>query len=594
MPNPTVDILMATYNGERYVAEQIESIQRQTYGNWRLLISDDCSTDCTLDVVRSYAAADPRIRVVSEGVRLGGAKEYFFALMGLIQAPFFMFSDQDDVWLPSKVEKCLAKMQQLEAERDSEVPLLVFTDMKVVNEGLCVVAESFERYENLNPDRTALKQVLAQAVGAGCTFLANRLVASLATRCEDVSAVAMHDWWVTLVAASFGQIGYIDEPLSLYRQHGDNEVGANRFSPATWVGKFGNMVAREGIVAAQAGCFLDTFCSELDIDQKVSCACLAGSMGADGAANVVRLFASGSWKVGTRKLGQLLVSVRGGVVAIVVCYRPDLERLSENLDAIAPQVAAVIAYSNDASATAELPSLLAKHGCIWCEDSANEGLAKALNHTCETAAMLGASYVLLLDQDSVSSEGMVEGLLDCMAEGVGIVSPQIVDRNKLEGASDDISVKSIKRAITSGALVSLAAWRAVGGFDERLFVDWVDYEFSCNLRSHGWRLLRNNQVHLLHEMGHREYAFSTPGLHGRRAWYRTNHAKSRLRDKARSWTITLDKYRGTKAGHEEARYIRAIKIRDLVLERDRMGTLRAFHEGKREGLKALASEGRGV
>lgn len=77
MTEPLIDILMATYNGERFIAEQIESIQRQSYKNWRLLVSDDCSTDGTLDVVRRYAAEDGRIRIVSEGVKHGGLRRIF-------------------------------------------------------------------------------------------------------------------------------------------------------------------------------------------------------------------------------------------------------------------------------------------------------------------------------------------------------------------------------------------------------------------------------------------------------------------------------------------------------------------------------------
>ena len=78
MSEPLVDILMATYNGERYIGEQIESIRRQTWRNWRLLVSDDCSNDGTLDIVRGYAAEDDRIRIVSEGVRFGGLRRISF------------------------------------------------------------------------------------------------------------------------------------------------------------------------------------------------------------------------------------------------------------------------------------------------------------------------------------------------------------------------------------------------------------------------------------------------------------------------------------------------------------------------------------
>jgi GT2 family glycosyltransferase len=587
-----VDILMATYNGERYVAEQIESIQRQSHQDWRLLVSDDCSTDDTLDIVRSYATKDSRISVVSEGVRHGGAKENFMALLAKSDSPYVMFCDQDDVWLPEKVSTMLAEERELEAG-DRNMPCLAFSDLRVVDENLATVVESFERLQGFDPARTTFAQCLAQGTGAGCTFIMNRRLVELAVRYDSLDQVIMHDWWAMLAAAAFGRIGYVDRPLALYRQRGENEVGARKFSAAGWLGKTDDMAEWERAVARQAGCFLDTFASELDADQKVSCACLAGSMGPVGARNVLGLFASGAWKAGSRKIGQLLVSVRGGVVAIVVTYKPDMKRLDENLSATEPQVTCALAYCNDAEDSPVLPAFLEERGCVYCPDQSNSGLAHALNEACRAAGALGARYVLLLDQDSVPEAGMVDGLLSCISDGVALVSPQIVDRNKREGKSADTSVVPIKRAITSGALVDLGAWERVGGFDERLFVDWVDYEFSCDLRLHGYKLLRNNSVALLHEMGHREYAFTVPVPHGGRPFYRTNHSKSRLRDKARSWAITKGKYAHTKVGRDERRYIAALTLRDLVLERDRMGTIKAFIDGSRDGRRCLVQQNGG-
>lgn len=275
----------------------------------------------------------------------------------------------------------------------------------------------------------------------------------------------------------------------------------------------------------------------------------------------------------------------------MVSYRPDNERLGENLSAIESQVAATLVFCNDAANSSGLPDMLAGSGCAWNECAENGGLSKALNRACECANALGARHVLLLDQDSVAGEGMVAGLLSCMGGNVALAAPQVVDRNKREGAVDDASVVSIKRSITSGSLVSLDAWRAVGGFDERLFVDWVDYEFSCNLRAHGYGMVRDNGVTLLHEMGRREYAFTLPMPKGGRPFYRTNHSKARLKDKARSWAIVKKKYGWSKAGREERSYIVAIKARDLALERGRVATLRAFREGAKEGRAAVSAKG---
>ena len=229
MSEPLIDILMATYNGERFVGEQIESIQAQTYGNWRLLVSDDCSSDGTLDVVCRYAAEDERIRIVSEDVRYGGAKENFFALMSKTDAPYAMFCDQDDVWLPEKIEKSLTAVALKELEIGDNFPVALYTDMTVVDAGLCTLADSFldqERKKYLNGD---LHGFLSISGAAGCTMLFNRTLVDV-VGCGNFSAALMHDWWLAIVASSCGALIYFDEPTVLYRQHGDNELGADSYS----------------------------------------------------------------------------------------------------------------------------------------------------------------------------------------------------------------------------------------------------------------------------------------------------------------------------------------------------------------------------
>ncbi len=133
MQDPLIDILMATYNGERFVGEQIESIQAQTYGNWRLLVSDDCSTDATLNVVRRYAAEDDRIRIVSDGVRYGGARENFFALMKMTDAAYVMFCDQDDIWRDDKISVEISVLLNSERSHGPSCPIMVHSDLALID-----------------------------------------------------------------------------------------------------------------------------------------------------------------------------------------------------------------------------------------------------------------------------------------------------------------------------------------------------------------------------------------------------------------------------------------------------------------------------
>lgn len=299
---------MATYNGERFLGEQIESIQSQSYGNWRLLISDDCSTDGTLEVVRRYADGDSRIVIVSEGVRHGGAKENFFATMDSSDAPYCMFCDQDDVWLPKKIEKSLAEMRRLEAESSADAPLLVFCDMKVVDEGLSVIYESFEMSSHFDPRRLAFRQLLAHNVAAGCCMMLNRELLN-ACRRSDGSGAEMHDWWVMLVASAFGRILFIDEPLSLYRQHGDNEVGANEYSPVDRAKHLGFMVEQFILSTEQARHFKALYGAELSrSNQSALEEFVKAGDEASPISRVLHLVKSGCWKRGARKIGQIVAA----------------------------------------------------------------------------------------------------------------------------------------------------------------------------------------------------------------------------------------------------------------------------------------------
>lgn len=306
MLEPQVDILLATYNGERFVGEQIESIQAQTYKNWRLLVSDDCSSDGTLDVVRNFAADDNRISVVSEGVRYGGAKDNFFALMGSSGAPYCMFCDQDDVWLSEKVEKSLESLRALEGDYGTDTPLLVFSDMKVVDEKLNVIHDSFERSSRFDPNRLTFRHLLAHNVAAGCCMLFNRALLDVCRR-SDGDGAEMHDWWAILAAAAFGRIVFVDAPLSLYRQHGDNEVGANEYSPLDRAKNMDFMIQQFVLSTVQAEAFGVLYGDRLASNDIRS---LHEFVKAGSATSPLRgifhLVKSGCWKRGARKVGQIV------------------------------------------------------------------------------------------------------------------------------------------------------------------------------------------------------------------------------------------------------------------------------------------------
>ena len=310
MEEPLIDILMATYNGEHFIADQIMSIQRQTYKNWHLLISDDCSNDGTLDVIQRFVQSDTRIQVVSEGVKHGGAKENFFALMDFSKAPYCMFCDQDDVWLPEKVEKTLKFVQDLEGH-ESGTPILAFTDMRVVDAKLNAISASFEQFSSIDPSRTKFPQVIAQSLGAGCTMMTNAAAREIASQVKDIDDVIMHDWWLSLVAAAFGRIGYLDESTSLYRQHGSNEVGALEYSPIKRASHFDQMRESVSATVRQVQAFSACYGSLLNDGQREAIDEFIACGNTKGLPSVAHLIKSGCWKKGLRVLGQVAVCVRG-------------------------------------------------------------------------------------------------------------------------------------------------------------------------------------------------------------------------------------------------------------------------------------------
>ena len=229
--NPCVQILMAVYNGEQYLREQIESIRSQSYENWELLVSDDCSSDGSLAILREYEQVDQRIHVVLEGERYGSAKRHFMALIRLATSDYVMTCDQDDVWDEDKVELTLVAMRNYEQVHVGK-PLLVCTDLRVVDQNLAQLSPSFLTYSGMDASKLTMGYFLASCVVTGCTMMLNAAALKLCQEAVNEDALIMHDWWASLVVAAFGEVIHLDRATISYRQHGDNSVGADRFTVA--------------------------------------------------------------------------------------------------------------------------------------------------------------------------------------------------------------------------------------------------------------------------------------------------------------------------------------------------------------------------
>lgn len=227
MSEATVVILLSTFNGAEYVAEQIESIRRQTMSDWMLLVRDDGSSDETVQIVGKLAETDRRIVLTEDGKgNLGPAGSFGLLLQSAAEAGacYVALADQDDVWRPDKLARELQLLRSREAEVGADTPILVHSDLTVVAEDLSVVHPSFLRFQGLERAAGApLGRLLVQNFVTGCTVVVNRALLDVAT---PLPKVAMHDWWLALCAAALGQLAYLPEPTVLYRQHGRNAAGA--------------------------------------------------------------------------------------------------------------------------------------------------------------------------------------------------------------------------------------------------------------------------------------------------------------------------------------------------------------------------------
>lgn len=255
--NPLVMILLATYNGEKYLRDLIDSILNQTYKKWVIMVSDDGSADSTLEILKEYQQKHlKKILIVEKDSQSGSACGNFFYLMEHCADAYMMFCDQDDVWEPYKIEITLKRLLEIEKIEEKQ-PALVFTDLAVVDGTLQPIASSFIRYSKLNANRVGLHQLLIQNTVTGCTVMINKPLRDMALEVQNKENIMMHDWWLALVASLFGVIGYVDRATIQYRQHENNEVGATNTRSVSYLLNrlFNNNVIKKSLcdTTVQAG-----------------------------------------------------------------------------------------------------------------------------------------------------------------------------------------------------------------------------------------------------------------------------------------------------------------------------------------------------
>lgn len=266
-----VVIIISSYNGEKYIREQLDSLITQSYQNWKAIIRDDGSVDSTLEIIKCFTHKDARFSILEDGCENLGPAKSFIRLLHMVEAPYFMFCDQDDVWLPTKVEDTVNELKK------TNLPHLVFTDLHVVDDKLNKDYESFMRLSRFDPLLGCnLKKLIMQNIVVGCTVAGNEklLKVSQVRKIELPENIIMHDWWFALVAASFGKLTYLDKKTVLYRQHGKNCLGVKK----SGIGQYLYMLSYEkpwlkaqkylGKVIAQADDFHGLYADKLPAESK--------------------------------------------------------------------------------------------------------------------------------------------------------------------------------------------------------------------------------------------------------------------------------------------------------------------------------------
>lgn len=220
-----ISILLATYNGASYIEEMLDSLYNQTFKDFCCYIHDDGSSDETVSIIKDWIALkgreDNRFEIL-EGPATGSSKANFMWMLAQVESDYYMFADQDDVWLPTKVADTFEAFDSIETDEARAA----FCDMYVTDRDLNVTSDSFISHIGREPSDLRYQRIMIDNPAAGCTMLINKRLRDIAIRLEDLDLIKVHDGYILALASLVGEVVYLDEPLVLYRQHGNNEMGA--------------------------------------------------------------------------------------------------------------------------------------------------------------------------------------------------------------------------------------------------------------------------------------------------------------------------------------------------------------------------------
>ncbi|MGN1206208.1 MAG: glycosyltransferase family 2 protein [Eubacterium sp.] len=219
-----IGIILATYNGEKYLREQLESILSNTFTDYEIHICDDGSTDGTVAIAKEYVEKYPQISLWQNEKNQGYTKNFLQA-MKRETTPYVMLCDQDDIWKPDKIEMTYRAMK--EAEESENMPILVFTDAENYDDATKKDMGSFHKTSHLDTKKFDTAHLFMENKCIGCTIMCNAKVRDYLTELPE--EIRVHDWWLALICSHFGKVIYLDKMTLHYRQHSDNMIGTSSF-----------------------------------------------------------------------------------------------------------------------------------------------------------------------------------------------------------------------------------------------------------------------------------------------------------------------------------------------------------------------------
>ncbi|MDR3165997.1 MAG: glycosyltransferase family 2 protein [Synergistaceae bacterium] len=222
-----IAVLLAVYNGAKFLEEQLKSLLTQTCQDFKIYIHDDGSSDSSMYIVGNYQKKNPyKFIIIDDNKQFRSSSENFFHLLKIPREAYIALCDQDDIWVSDKIEKMLRKIEEEEKRIGQNFPILAFSDLIVVDEKLNLISESYANYQKRKGHNTKINQLLIANVVTGCACMFNQALREKAVLCKNTENVVMHDWWLAIVATLFGSLVYLNEGLVYYRQHSNNRIGA--------------------------------------------------------------------------------------------------------------------------------------------------------------------------------------------------------------------------------------------------------------------------------------------------------------------------------------------------------------------------------